>query len=205
MSRASLPDPDATGAAIVLVRHGETGDSVPPYRFQGRTDTPLNDAGRAQARALAAAAGGLGLRALWSSDLARARETAEIVAARLGLGVRIDRRLSESDRGSWEGRLVEEVAAAEPEAYAAWRGTDPAFRFPGGESLVEHRDRARAAIAEILGGPLPALAVCHGGTIRCLVAGDLSELGVLAVPHCAAFALGRDGLPIPTAAGAAGG
>src|SRR5688572_15938491 len=69
---------------ILLARHGETDDNVPPPRVQGWIDTPLNDAGRGQARELADAVRDRGLAAIHSSHLARARETAEIVAGELG-------------------------------------------------------------------------------------------------------------------------
>ena len=154
---------------ILLARHGETDDNVPPPRVQGWIDTPLNAAGRAQARQLADAVRRRGIAAIHSSHLARARETAEIVAAELELAVTVDERLAESHRGRWEGRLLEEIEREEPELWAAWRrGGD--FRFPGGESLSEHAQRVKAVLADVQRGPLPALCVCHGGTIRCAFA-----------------------------------
>lgn len=154
-------------AGILLARHGETDDNLEPLRFQGFADTPLNDTGRLQAAELADRVAGDGIASLWSSDLSRARVTAEIVGARLGLPVACDRRLREGDRGRWEGLLMVDVARDEPEAWAAWRAADPAFRFPDGESLPEQQRRVLAALAEIHGrGPLPALVVCHGGSIR---------------------------------------
>lgn len=154
---------------ILLARHGETDDNRPPLRFQGQRDTPLNDAGRAQAHALAEriAAQDPPVASLWSSDLSRARETAEIVGARIGLTPRLDARLREGARGAWEGRLFDDVARAEPERYAAWRRAGADWRFPGGESLAEQQARVLAALAEIEdSGELPALVVCHGGSIR---------------------------------------
>jgi broad specificity phosphatase PhoE len=155
---------------ILLARHGETDHNVPPARVQGWRDVPLNDRGREQARALAAAATGRGLRSLWSSQLQRARETAEIVGAELGLEPRVDERLAESNRGLWEGRLIDDIVRDEPELWAAWRRAGESFRFPGGESLGEHMQRVSAALDEIGAGELPALVVCHGGTIRCAFA-----------------------------------
>jgi broad specificity phosphatase PhoE len=155
---------------ILLARHGETDDNVPPARVQGRRDVPLNDRGREQARSLARAAAAEAPRALWSSQLARARETALIVGAELGLEPRVDKRLAESDRGSWEGRLLEEIARDEPDLWVAWRRAGESFRFPAGESLEEHLARVSAALDEVAAGALPALVVCHGGTIRCAFA-----------------------------------
>ena len=155
---------------ILLARHGETDHNIPPQRVQGWIDTPLNEQGRAQAHELAAAVGSHGLRAVHSSHLARARETAEIVAGELGLDVMVDERLAESNRGAWEGRLLEEIEHQDPERWADWRRGGPDFRFPEGESLAEHAERVAAALADVRRGPLPALCVCHGGTIRCAFA-----------------------------------
>src|SRR4029078_6301282 len=89
-------------ATLLLVRHGET-DWNAPGRLQGHTDRPLNDYGRRQARELADRLGDDGIAAIYASDLSRAKETAEIVGARLGLPVVIDADLRERNWGSWEG------------------------------------------------------------------------------------------------------
>ncbi len=155
---------------ILLARHGETDDNVPPQRVQGWIDSPLNDHGRAQAQELAALVKPRGVAAVYSSHLSRARESAEIVARELGLEVTVDERLAESRRGDWEGRLLDEIEREEPELWAAWRRGGAEFRFPGGESLAEHADRVAAALTDVRAGALPALCVCHGGTIRCAFA-----------------------------------
>ncbi len=159
---------------LLLARHGETDDNVPPLRFQGQRDTPLNDRGREQARELAERVAALDppVGSLWTSDLSRARETAEIVGARIGLTACVDARLREGWRGEWEGFLFEEVERADPERYAAWRAPDAeiGFRFPGGESLAEQQARVLACLREI--DPPPGdvtLAVCHGGSIRTML------------------------------------
>lgn len=156
-------------AGVLLARHGETDDNRQPIRFQGFRDTPLNDTGRAQARELAerVAARAEPIRSLWSSDLSRARDTAEIVGAHIGLEPRLDPRLREANRGRWEGYTFEEIKRSEPEEFAAWMRGGPGWRFPGGESLKEQQDRVLAALADVeSAGELPALAVCHGGSIR---------------------------------------
>jgi broad specificity phosphatase PhoE len=161
----------AEGAgAVLLARHGETNDNRPPLRFQGWRDTPLNDHGREQARALADELAGQRIASIWSSDLSRARETAEIVAGRLDLDVRLDWRLREANRGRWEGWLFEDVARAEPELFAAWERAGADWRFPDGESLAEQQDRVSASVEDArAAGPLPALVVCHGGSIRVML------------------------------------
>ncbi|HWF71734.1 MAG TPA: histidine phosphatase family protein [Solirubrobacteraceae bacterium] len=152
---------------VVLARHGETDDNLEPIRVQGFRDTPLNDVGREQARELAERVEGDGFRSLWSSDLVRASETAEIVGARIGLEPRLDARLREGNRGRWEGHLFLDIEREEPELYAAWRRAGPGFRFPGGESLLEQQQRVMAALDDISATEeLPALVVCHGGSIK---------------------------------------
>jgi len=157
---------------VILARHGETKDNLPPGRFQGWTDTPLNDLGRRQAFALGGllAARAEPIASLWASDLSRARETASIAGAAIGLRPMLDWRLREGNRGRWEGYPFEEIKASEPDAYAAWRAADLSFTFPSGESLQDLQDRVIAALADIRArGPLPALAVCHGGAIRTML------------------------------------
>ena len=155
---------------VLLARHGETDDNRPPLRFQGWRDTPLNDTGRRQAAELAERVAGKGIVSLWSSDLIRASETAEIVGRRLGLDTTLDPRLREANRGRWEGRLFGEVEREEPELFAAWTRAGDEWRFPEGESLVEQQQRVLACVQEIRSsGRLPALAVCHGGSIRVML------------------------------------
>jgi probable phosphoglycerate mutase len=180
--------------AILLARHGETDDNREPIRAQGFRDTPLNETGRRQAAELAERVAAEGIVSLWSSDLARARQTAEIVGARIGLRRRLDPRLREADRGRWEGRLFIDIAREEPELYAAWRRAGEQFRFPGGESLRDQLDRVKASLHDIRAtGELPALVVCHGGTIRVMLcAGDprgLDAFHEFSVPNVAVVRL----------------
>jgi 2,3-bisphosphoglycerate-dependent phosphoglycerate mutase len=162
-------EPLAGDAGLLLARHGQTDDNLEPVRAQGFTDTPLNEVGRGQARELAEliACSGVRIASLWSSDLSRAAQTARTVGDRIALGVRFDPRLREGDRGEWEGRLFIDIARDDPEGYAAWMRAGADFRFPGGESLQEHADRVWQALEQIRAtGPLPALVVCHRGSIR---------------------------------------
>ncbi len=162
------PEPDLRG--VLLARHGETDDNREPVRVQGFSDTQLNDTGRRQAAELAERVADDGIVSLWASDLARARETAEIVGRRIGLRPRADERLREANRGRWEGRLFIDIEREEPGLYAAWRRAGGSFRFPGGESLQDQLDRVSAALSDIHAtGQLPALVVCHGGSIRVML------------------------------------
>jgi broad specificity phosphatase PhoE len=183
---------------ILLARHGETDDNREPIRVQGFTDTPLNDTGRRQARGLAERIAALpparAVRSLWTSDLSRARETAEIVGARIGLVPTLDPRLREASRGRWEGHRFIDIAPSEPELYAAWLRAGPGFRFPGGESLAEQQQRVLEALAEIhAAGALPALVVCHGGSIRVVLSArdprGLDAFHTFDVPNVALVAL----------------
>ena len=158
---------------ILLARHGQTDFNAPPVRIQGSLDPPLNETGLAQARELAELVAGEGIRALYASDMLRARMTAEIVGERIGLEPVIEPRVRECDWGSWEGMLVSDIEREHPDDWAAWLAAGETFRFPDGESLVEHMQRTTAALDDIREGDLPALVVCHGGTIRvALAAGD---------------------------------
>jgi broad specificity phosphatase PhoE len=157
-------------SGLLLARHGETDDNREPIRVQGFRDTPLNDTGRSQAAELAERVVDDGIGSLWSSDLVRASETAEIVGKRIGLVPRLDARLREANRGRWEGRLFVDIEREETELYAAWLRAGEQFRFPGGESLRDQQGRVQAALHDIsAAGELPALVVCHGGSIRVML------------------------------------
>ncbi len=120
----------AAQGAVLLARHGETDDDAggrirthPPHR-----DPSLNARGRGQAAALAEAVAREGVAALWSRPLRRARETAEVVRAALGLGApRIEARLIEVDVGRWAGRTRDAVREDEPDLVARRGARDPAF------------------------------------------------------------------------------
>ena len=155
---------------ILLARHGQTDFNAPPVRIQGSLDPPLNETGLAQAGELAEIVAGEGVRALYASDMLRARMTAEIVAERIGIEPVIEPRVRECDWGAWEGMLVDDIAREHPEDWQAWLDAGESFRFPDGESLVEHMARTTAALDDIRRGELPALVVCHGGTIRVALA-----------------------------------
>jgi probable phosphoglycerate mutase len=162
-----------TGASVYLARHGQTAYNL-ERRFQGHLPVPLDDIGREQARDLAeraSAGAGAGTDrapfvALWCSPLLRARETAEIVAERLGLTPREDSRLMETDAGAWTDRLFVDVQAEDPDGFAGFIEGRPDFAFPGGESFAQQGERVAAALADVERGDLPALVVCHGVVIR---------------------------------------
>lgn len=150
---------------MYLARHGQTAYNL-EGRFQGQLPVPLDELGCTQAHELAERAAAHGFAALWSSTLLRAHETAEIVAARIGLESKPDARLMETNAGDWTDRPFSEVQAEAPELFAKFIAGDPSFAFPGGESFAEQEVRVGAALDEIEQGTLPALVVCHGMVIR---------------------------------------
>src|SRR5207244_11496124 len=101
-------------ARVCAARHGQAADNV-ERRFQGQQPVPLDDAGHAQAAELAERAAEHGFAALWCSPLLRARETADVVAARLGLQPREDARLMGTDAGKWTDRRIAEVQGEAPD------------------------------------------------------------------------------------------
>jgi broad specificity phosphatase PhoE len=150
---------------MYLARHGQTAYNA-EGRFQGQGAVPLNDTGRAQAAALAEQALAYEFAALWCSPLLRTRETADIVAHRIGLTPREDARLMETDAGDWTDRSFAEVRAETPEEFARFKDGDPTFAFPGGESFAQQGVRVAGAFHDIKRAEAPTLVVCHGGVIR---------------------------------------
>ncbi|MEV0304412.1 histidine phosphatase family protein, partial [Streptomyces prasinus] len=143
-------------ATFVLLRHGET-PLTPQKRFSGSggSDPSLSDAGREQAVRTAEALARRGtVQAVVASPLARTRETAGIVAARLGLEVSVEEGLRETDFGAWEGLTFGEVRERHPDDLNAWLSSPDAEPTGGGESfaataarVAATRDRLTAAYA----------------------------------------------------------
>ncbi|MFE2026987.1 bifunctional RNase H/acid phosphatase [Streptomyces hygroscopicus] len=127
-----------TPATFVLLRHGET-PLTPEKRFSGSggTDPGLSPVGRHQAERVAAALAARGtIQAVVTSPLLRCRETADVVARRLGLDVRVDEGLRETDFGAWEGLTFAEVKERFPDDLAAWLASSKAAPTGGGESFA---------------------------------------------------------------------
>lgn len=154
-----------TPDSVYLARHGQTAYNL-ERRFQGHLPVPLDETGLEQAADLAERASRYEFAALWCSPLLRARETADIVAARIGLQPREEPRMMETDAGDWTDRLFTDVQAEDPDGFAGFIEGRPDFAFPGGESFAQQGERVAAALADIERGDLPALVVCHGVVIR---------------------------------------
>jgi len=130
------------GVDLVIVRHGRTAWNR-DVRFRGKMDLPLDEVGLAQAGATARA-----VRARWpdlaavcSSPLQRALQTAEPIAAALGLAVQHHPALLDVDYGAWTGLTPAEVEVRDPERYCLWMTAPQQVEFPGGDSL--HRMQTR--------------------------------------------------------------
>ncbi|GES32773.1 bifunctional RNase H/acid phosphatase [Streptomyces angustmyceticus] len=160
-------------ATFVLLRHGET-PLTPEKRFSGSggTDPALSAAGRRQAEATAAALAARGtIQAVVSSPLRRCRETAGAVAERLGLEVRIEEGLRETDFGAWEGLTFAEVRERHPEDLDAWLGSAKAAPTGGGESFATVARRVAVARDKLLAryAGRTVLVVTHVTPVKTLV------------------------------------
>ena len=149
---------------LLLVRHGET-DWNRDGRWQGHSDTHLNDLGREQAARLAIELDGIDV--VYASDLARARETAEILAGPLDLDVHVDERLRERSFGAWEGKTGPEIEAEFREAHARWLAGEGAGADDA-EPFADFAARVRGFVDDVLARHPgeTVLVVAHGGSIR---------------------------------------
>jgi len=168
----------------LLLRHGEPVASA-RGRCYGKLDVALSESGRAQVAAAIPLWARLAPSLILVSPRTRTRESATILAQRLGVEILVDERLREIDFGELEGRTYDEVAAADPVLYERWMSAPTAVRFPGGESwpdvlarvteaMVHHRrDRPGATLGLVV----------HGGTVRAALS------HALAVPDGSIFRL----------------
>ena len=155
---------------LILVHHGETGWSA-ERRWQGITDVPLSAYGREQAQALACRLAGEEIGSVYSSDLARAWETATLVAAPHSTRPRPEPRLREVAFGRWEGLTEAQVRQRYPEEYARWQ-TDPMSTAPdGGETLAQVATRMGCLHDDLVARHRgeTVLLVAHGMALRVLV------------------------------------
>ena len=187
---------------LLLVRHGET-DWNRDGRWQGQSDTQLNEVGRAQAAQVAEELDGIDV--AYSSDLARARETAAILVGGLGLDVRVDERLRERGFGAWEGKTTPEIEAEFADAHARWA----AGEGPGAddaEAFADFAGRVAGFLEDVLARhpDETVLVVAHGGSIRVIhaLASGLDYVrdhrSIPGVPNCTvARYAARDGKLAP--------
>ncbi|MGZ3098853.1 bifunctional RNase H/acid phosphatase [Streptomyces sp. H72] len=160
-------------ATFVLLRHGET-PLTPQKRFSGSggSDPSLSAAGREQAEKVAASLARRGtVQAVVASPLARTRETARIVAARLGLEVTVEEGLRETDFGAWEGLTFGEVRERYPDDLNAWLSSPDAEPTGGGESFAATGARVAATRDKLVAayGGRTVLLVSHVTPIKTFV------------------------------------
>ena len=155
---------------FLLVRHGQTDWNV-DERWQGHSDIPLNPAGLEQARRLAEKLAGQHFKAIYSSDLQRATQTAEVIGTSLGLAYQTDPRLREINLGQWEGMLVSDVRLQFSTAWEERQRNPLNARAPGGETLPEVAARLEQAFNDIA-STYPTgkvLVVSHGLAMKAMV------------------------------------
>lgn len=155
---------------LYLIRHGETHWNRLGL-YQGTTDIPLNDAGRAQAEALGRRLRGTRFDAVYTSPLRRARETAEAVAGGRPLEPIELPELRELSYGLWQGRGAGAPAGGDAGLEWRWRSRPWAVRFPGGETLSEVEARAARALRRVRAAhPEGTVLLCgHGHLNRVLL------------------------------------
>ncbi|MGD8330881.1 MAG: histidine phosphatase family protein [Acidobacteriota bacterium] len=159
---------------IYLIRHGVTASNL-EQRYMGRSEEPLSNDGRLQARRLALRLADTELAALYCSPLRRAQETAEIVAQPQALRPQMAADFTEIDLSRWQGLNAGEIAARDAEAWRTWC-VDPArLRLPGIESFEELRQRVRRGIRALVKrhADSAVAVVTHDGVVRVAVLDSL--------------------------------
>ena len=161
---------------LLLLRHGETAWNR-ERRYQGWTDSPLSAEGLVQAEAAARELKEHAFAAVYASPLQRARDTAVAIAAPHGLAVETDPAFIELGFGQWEGLTLDEARAGFPALYDGWAKTPHLVSPPGGESLVQARERVLAGLERLRAGHPDAIVclVAHGIPVRMLI---LEALGL---------------------------
>jgi broad specificity phosphatase PhoE len=178
---------DGRPTLVYLLRHGAVVGAE-TRRFIGHLDVPLSPLGERQCAAQAVRLQRAGLAAVFSSDLSRARRSAEILGAPHGLVPTVVPALREMDMGRWDGLTATEIRAREPAAFADWMARIGEFPFPQGESVPELLARVAPAVDTIVAahrGRAVAI-VAHGGPNRALLC------RALGVPLARLLAFGQD-------------
>ena len=161
---------------VYLIRHGEL-EGAAAGKLIGRTDTPLSKRGLEQSHQLAEGLSAAGLTSVYSSDLQRARITAQMIAERSNLKVQPNSAWREIDMGQWEGRTMSSLHDEAPELIAQLFNDPASFEYPGGESFACFTARVLKAVDQLLmthkSGEV--VLVAHGGVCRAIIG---SALGI---------------------------
>jgi alpha-ribazole phosphatase len=173
---------------LYLIRHGESAAAY-DGRYYGQKGLPLSERGREQMAFLAERLSPMRPQRVYSSDLARAKESAEVLASRWGLSPIIRPEFREVNMGLWEGLSYEEISQRYPKEAAKWAKGASAFRFPEGESLNDLKARVLPAHQKMLGeNPDDAILalIGHGGSNRVILC------QALGIPLTRLWRLGQD-------------
>jgi probable phosphoglycerate mutase len=151
---------------VIIVRHGQTQWNLKLIR-QGHLDSPLTERGIAQAKALGERLAQEEIGGLYSSDLGRAVQTAEMIAAVTGHAVVTDVRLRERNLGVFQGLGRQEIERQFPEEYRLHRSLGPDYVIPSGESVIQQVERNLSCLSEIAErhGSETVVVVTHGGVL----------------------------------------
>jgi len=175
----TVAEPVGTSRRLVLLRHGRTAWNLLD-RAQGHADVGLDEVGHAQAAAAAPRVADMRPAAAWSSDLARARETAAYLERETGVPAKLDARLREFDVGERQGLTRAEFAERFPREYDAWIGGDLSLPVPGAETTGDVAARMLPALRECvdsLRAGETGVVVTHGAALKVAIP------GMLAWPH----------------------
>lgn len=155
---------------VIFVRHGETSWNR-AKRYQGHSDIPLNEKGLQQAKRVAERLGDETISAVYSSDLIRAVQTAEIIGKQHSLHAVALPELREVNFGLWEGLRYEEIMATWPEVLSAIYSKPGVDRIPGGENFYEVKRRVTKGLSRCIAdhNQETIVIVSHGGAIRILL------------------------------------
>ena len=191
-----MVSPDTEVAGLIIMRHGETAWNR-ELRVMGHSDVPLNEEGRRQSEQAAEVLSHFAIDRIVSSPLARAVESAEIVAARTSLRVEKDENLAEVRFGRWQGMTYDEIRGEAD--YRSFLADPVGTPTPGGETVADVQLRARAALSQVDAGER-VLFVSHGDIIRTAVCHflgvPLAEFRRIRVDNCGITAVSvADGLP----------
>lgn len=183
--------------SIYIVRHGET-DWNREGIYQGQTDTPLNENGKETARELGIFLSRIKFTAIYSSDLLRTKETAEIINNFLNVPIYYTQDLRELDFGEWTGKSIWEMNEKDPELFRKWQEDPWNISPPGGETFRELTERVMKILESIFerhnGDNI--LVVSHAGPIKAMIFGLISATGKaywnLKISHNTVVILNKD-------------
>jgi probable phosphoglycerate mutase len=155
---------------VILLRHGQTQWNA-EGRYQGQLDSPLSSEGLSQAAALAARMAKERFSALYTSDLGRAHQTAQIIARQTGHDLGIEVRLRERHLGIFQGLLETEIRQRYPREHRRWEEGDPDYVIPGGESARQHFTRSLSCLEELAQSHFGEriVIVTHAGVLEVLL------------------------------------